>query len=213
MVFARLNAQDQTDPLANYLEDQLYFSLQNNSLIKTPDDFKSYGFSNGISFGFIKDIPLNEQRNSGLGVGLGLSFNSFKNNIKLIETNGLVNLIINDEGFDTNKISTNAIEIPIEYRWRTSTPDKFKFWRIYSGIKVSYVYKITYSFVDSSTSYQLKNPDVLNNWQYGLTLNAGYSAFNLYTYFGLSPLYKEFNINNEKSLVKELKLGLIFYIL
>ena len=213
LVYNSSFAQNQTDSLAHYLDDQLYIAGYKINLINTPSGFKSNGFSNGISFGFIKDIPLNEQRNVGLGVGLGLAFNSFKNNLKLIENNESINaLILNDE-FITNKITTKAVEFPIEFRWRTSTPDKFKFWRIYSGMKFSYLYKSDYSFVDSSTNYQLKNPEILNKFQYGLTLNAGYSAFNLYAYYGLKPLYKELNINQEKLSMKEIKFGLIIYIL
>ncbi|MDP2088721.1 MAG: porin family protein [Flavobacteriaceae bacterium] len=206
-------AQNQTDSLSNYLEDQLYVSIYNNNLLNTPNEFKSYGFSNGISLGFIKDIPLNEQRNVGLGIGLGFAFNTLKNNLKLTENNGLIDLSILNESYDTNKITAKAVEFPIEFRWRTSTQDKFKFWRIYPGMKFSYLYKTEYSYIDSSINYNIKNPEIFNKFQYGFTLNAGYSAFNLYTYFGVKPLYKDVTGSNEKSSIKEIKLGLIFYIL
>jgi hypothetical protein len=206
-------AQNKIDSLSNYLEDQLYFSVQNNNLINAPNDFKTYGFSNGISFGFIKDIPLNNRRNIGLGIGLGYASNTFKNNLKMVENNGLFQFSLQNENYDTNKISTKAIEFPLEFRWRTSTPYKYKFWRIYPGIKVSYLYKNEYTFVDSSTNYKINNLEKLNTWQYGLTLSAGYSTFNLYTYFGLNPLYKDVKINNENTSTKVLKVGLIFYIL
>ncbi|MDP3352760.1 MAG: porin family protein [Flavobacteriaceae bacterium] len=205
--------QNKTDSLFNYLEDQLYFSVLNNNLINTPDGFKTYGFSNGISFGFIKDIPLNNRRNIGIGIGLGYASDTFKNNLKMVENNGLFQFSLQNENYDTNKISTKAIEVPLEFRWRTSTPDKFKFWRIYSGIKVSYLYKNEYTFIDSSINYKINNPEKLNEWQYGLTLSAGYSSFNLYTYFGLNPLYNNVKINNENTSIRVLKVGLIFYIL
>ncbi|MDH3381274.1 MAG: PorT family protein [Flavobacteriaceae bacterium] len=206
-------AQNKTDSLSNYLEDQLYFSIHNNNLISTPNGFNSDGFSNGISFGFIKDIPLNVRRNKGLGIGLGYSSNTFKNNLKMIENNGLNEFSILDGDYNSNKITTKAIEIPLEFRWRTSTPDKFKFWRIYTGIKVSYHYKNEYSYVDSKVNYRINNPDKVNKWQYGLTISAGYSSFNLYTYYGLNPLYKDVNINNDSTSINVLKIGLIFYIL
>ncbi|MDO9262004.1 MAG: porin family protein, partial [Flavobacteriaceae bacterium] len=175
--------------------------------------FKSDGFSNGISFGFIKDIPLNEQRNVGVGFGLGFAFNSIKNNLQLIENKQSIDIQILNEGFISNKITTKAIEFPLEFRWRTSTADKFKFWRVYSGVKFSYMYKAEYSFVDLSTNYLIKNLEILNKFQYGVTLNAGYSVFNLYTYYGIKPLYKELNIDQQKSSMREIKFGLIIYIL
>lgn len=206
-------SQNVTDSLSNYLEDQLYFSIQNNNLLNTPSDFKTYGFSNGVSVGFIKDIPLNEQRNIGFGIGLGFANNTFKNNVKLTENAGLIDVSVLSDGFEINKISTKAFEVPIEFRWRTSTPDKFKFWRIYPGIKVSYLYKTEYTFLDSTINYKIKNPEIINKWQYGLTLGAGYSSFNLYMYAGLNKLFKDVTINSNKSSIKELKIGLIFYIL
>ncbi len=205
--------QIKSDSISNYLEDQLYITAYKNNFLVTPTNYKSDGFSNGISFGFIKDIPINEQRNKGFGIGLGLAFNSFKNNLKLIENNGAINVLTLNQEFTTNKITTKAIEFPFEYRWRTSTADKYKFWRIYSGVKFSYLYKTDYIFTDAASNYTIKNPEIVNKFQYGLTLNAGYNIFNLYTYYGLKPFYKEFNINSEKSNIKEIKFGLIIYIL
>lgn len=213
LVYYPCIAQNNTDSLANYLEDQLYIAGYKINLIDTPSGFSNDGSSNGISFGFIKDIPLNEQRNIALGIGLGLAFNSFKNNLKLAENNQTISTLMINDAFTTNKITTQAIEFPIEFRWRTSTAEKFKFWRIYSGVKFTYLYKSEYSFVDTSSYYFIKNPEICQKLQYGLTLNAGYSAFNLYTYYGLKPLYKEQNLNQEKSSMQEIKFGLIIYIL
>ena len=50
-----------------YLEDQLYISVSYNSLKNQPDGIKDSGVSYGVSTGFIKDIPLNEKRNFGIG--------------------------------------------------------------------------------------------------------------------------------------------------
>lgn len=206
-------AQNKMDSLSNYLEDQLYLSVHNNNLINTPVGFKTDGFSNGISFGFIKDIPLNDRRNIGLGIGLGYASNTFKNNLKMVDNNGLIEFFLLNEGYNTNKITTKSIEVPIEFRWRTSTPDKYKFWRIYSGIKISYNYKNEYNYSDSSINYKIKNPENLNTWQYGLTLSAGFSSFNLYSYYGFNSLLKDVQINNENIDSSVFKVGLIFYIL
>lgn len=206
-------AQQQTDSLNHYLEDQLYITAYKINLINTPVDYESKGFSNGISFGFIKDIPLNEKKNLGVGLGIGLAVNSFKNNIKLIENNGVVEVFILKDDFITNKITTQAIEFPIELRWRTSTLEKFKFWRIYSGAKIAYLYQIKYVYADSSLNYILNKPENLNKLQYGFNINAGYGSFNFYFYYGLKPLYKSITINQDKIDIKEIKFGLIIYIL
>ena len=41
----------------NYLEDQLYLTLNYGILNNKPNDFLQNGFSGGLSMGFIKDIP------------------------------------------------------------------------------------------------------------------------------------------------------------
>lgn len=196
----------------NYLEDQLYFSFQKVYLVKKPIDVTDYGFSNSVSVGFIKDIPLNERRNMGFGVGLGYVYSTYKNNIQLTKVNQDVILSIAETGFITNKLNLKSIEIPLELRWRTSTAEKYKFWRIYPGFKFSYLLNATYSFISDEQHYNLKNADILNKWNYGVSVNAGYSSFNLYAFYGLKPLYKQSSIGINQS-IKELKVGLIFYIL
>ncbi len=205
-------AQKPIDSLS-YLEDQLFFSYHYNKLFNEPKDVKQYGVSSGISFGFIKDIPLNKQQNIGLGIGLGYTLNSFKNNLKIIETNADFEFIVIENDFISNKITTNTIDFPIEFRWRTSTLEKYKFWRIYTGVKIAYLLKSNYTYTDIDSSYTIKNPEVINKWQYGLTLSVGYGAFNLYTYYGLNPMMKNIYLNNLENNPKNLKFGLIFYIL
>lgn len=206
-------SQIPTDSISNYLEDQLYFTFHYTNLMNMPANFNTYGFSNGFAIGFIKDVPLNKQRNIGIGVGLGYAASSFKNNLKITEENNSFIYSLHEEPFSTNKLNTKAIEIPLEFRWRTSTAEKFKFWRIYTGINFSYLLSSNYSFSDSATTYQIKNPDIVNKWTYGLILNAGYGTFNVYTYYGLKPLLKGVSINEEKVSPKTFKIGLIFYIL
>lgn len=196
----------------NYLEDQLYFSFHKVYLVDKPINMEDYGFSNGVSVGFIKDIPLNQRRNRGIGIGIGYVYSTYKNNVKLVETNQTVEMSIAESGFITSKLTLKALEFPIELRWRTSTPEKFKFWRIYPGFKLSYLINSSYSFVSDTETFKLKKLDNLTKWNYGFTLNAGYSTFNLYAYYGLQPIYKESSSAINES-IKELKVGLIFYIL
>ena len=66
-----------------YREDQIYVSFYYNSLNNNVDDLKENNFSSSINFGFIRDIPLNKSGKFALGIGAGLGFNSFNNNLKL----------------------------------------------------------------------------------------------------------------------------------
>lgn len=199
----------------NYLEDQFYLGLYYSTLTSSPENFNQNKFSSTLNFGFIRDIPFNKQRNFGVGLGAGLSFSSSSSNLKLSELNNVINgEIVSGEDFTKNKWNTSSIEIPFEIRWRTSTPTNYKFWRVYFGIKTSYLLKSKYKFESVNTDYSIQTLP-LRKTQSGITVNAGNNTWNLGLYMGLNPIFnKEFGQNNpEIKDLKEFKLGLVFYIL
>jgi hypothetical protein len=105
------------------------------------------------------------------------------------------------------------VDFPLELRWRNSTPNSHKFWRIYTGFKVSYLFSDTYKFVNSLQTVVIKNNPDLNKWQYGVYLTSGWNTWNLYIYYGLNGLYKEIKIDNKTANLQTLNIGLQFYIL
>ena len=199
-----------------YREDQIYFGVFYNSLINSPTDFNQNKFSSSINLGFIRDIPLNKSRNFGIGLGLGYSNSSFHNNLKFSNTNNQLDpKIISDlDSFTKNKWVLNELELPFEIRWRTSTPENYKFWRIYFGLKTSYIINSKVRYESPSNNQTIRDLP-FNNFQSGFTLNAGNNTWNLGVYLGLQPLFdEEFTKNhiNFKN-IKQFKVGLIFYIL
>lgn len=198
-----------------YLEDQFYLGLYYSTLTSSPENFNQNKFSSTLNFGFIRDFPFNEQRNFGVGVGVGLSFSSSNSNLKLSDLNSSVSgEIVNGEDFTKNKWNTTKIEFPFEVRWRTSTPTSYKFWRVYFGVKTSYLLKSKYKYESLNSNYTLENLP-FRKTQSGITVNAGNNTWNLGLYMGLNPIFnKEFGQNNPNLKdLKEFKLGLVFYIL
>ena len=198
-----------------YLEDQFYLGLYYSTLTSSPEDFNQNKFSSTLNFGFIRDFPFNEQRNFGIGAGVGLSFSSSNSNLKLSDLNSSVSgEIVNGEDFTKNKWNTTKIEFPFEVRWRTSTPTIYKFWRVYFGVKTSYLLKSKYKYESLNSNYTLENLP-FRKTQSGITVNAGNNTWNLGLYMGLNPIFnKEFGQNNPNLKdLKEFKLGLVFYIL
>lgn len=196
----------------NYLEDQFYLSLSYNIARDLPNDASQSGFSGGVHLGFLRDFPMNAQRNIAVAAGLGYGFDVLVHNIVANKTNGNYEFFIAEE-YDTNKWTFHTLELPLEFRWRTSTPTKYKFFRVYSGVKFSYLFatKSVYEFQEINNKY--KNPSFFNKFQYGLTLAAGYNNWNLYVYYGLSPLLDKSEIAGDKIEMKELNVGLKFYIM
>ena len=216
LVMNFLKSYSQINDVDNkYLEDQIYLGLYYSALTSAPENFNQNKFSSTLNFGFIRDLPLNKQRNFGLGVGVGLSLGSSNSNLKLSELNNSVRAeIINGEDFTKNKWNTTKIEFPFEFRWRTSTPTSYKFWRVYFGVKTSYLLRSRYKYESLNNNYTLENLP-FRKIQSGLTLNAGNNTWNLGVYLGLNPVFnKDFGqINPDFKDLKEFKLGLIFYIL
>ena len=175
-----------------YREDQIYFGVFYNSLINSPTDFNQNKFSSSINLGFIRDIPLNKSRNFGLGLGLGYSNSSFHNNLKFSNANNQLDskIVSNLDSFTKNKWVLNELELPFEIRWRTSTPENYKFWRIYFGLKTSYIISSKVKYESPSNNQTIRDLP-FNNFQSGFTLNAGNNTWNLGVYLGLKPLFDE----------------------
>ena len=150
-----------------------------------------------------------------MGLGLGLSTGSFHNNLKLSSLNNQfdANIINDSQSFTKNKWTLNELEFPFEIRWRTSTAENYKFWRIYFGIKTSYVFSSKHVF-ESSSGKEITRDLPFNKLQTGFTLNAGNNTWNLGLYLGLQPLFKEEFTDKHLEIadIKQFKVGLIFYI-
>lgn len=221
LVIPEFNAQEihsKSDDLdALYKEDQFYIGVTYNLIGKKPSGLSQNGFSSGFHFGFIKDMPINIRRNKAIGVGLGLSFNSFNQNLLIslaADNTELFNIIDDNEiEFSKNKFSTYMLELPIEYRWRTSTVSEYKFWRIYTGIKIGYIFANGSKFEGAPDNIKLTNFDALNRLQYGASMSVGYNTWNIHFYYGLNAIFKsETKINSKTIEANVLKIGLMFYI-
>ena len=199
-----------------YREDQFYFGVTYNLFNKKPDGVSQNGFSSGFHFGVLRDMPINKNRNKAVGIGLGLSINSYNQNLLITEqANKEITFSVlydNATVYSKNKFYTYILEVPLQYRWRTSTSTEYSFWRIYTGFKVGYVFANATKYLGKPEDVQLKTTDVFTKIQYGLTLSAGYNTWNFYIYYGLNPLFKNAKIAGETIDLTTIKAGLIFYI-
>jgi hypothetical protein len=196
-----------------YREDQFYASLNYNLLQNKPAGYNQYSFSTGLSLGFIRDFPISKNKHWALGLGLGYSYNNIKHNLIIQEDLSDVTYNVNGN-YDKNKLVLHYVEFPLEIRWRNSTPESHKFWRVYTGFKVSYLFgnKSVYKF-EGNEDLIRDNSD-LNKIQYGPYLSWGYNTINFYAYYGLNPLFKDAKLSNGEDLnLNNFNVGFIFYIL
>ncbi len=200
-----------------YLEDQLYFGISYIVLRDLPENMSQNGFSNAVRLGFIRDIPINERRNFGFGLGLGLSWENYYQNLRISvdeQTGNIEYQLLINESFRSNSFQVNKIDIPLEIRWRGSTPEKYKFWRLYAGIIASYVYKKSANFVTNKVDVTYNKINIIKSWQFGANLSAGYGTWNFTFYYGLSPMMKnDLNLDGESFNIKNMQFGFIYYFL
>ncbi len=200
-----------------YREDQFYVGITYNLLFNRPANINQSGFSVGVHMGFTRDMPINKRRNVAFGLGLGYSVNVYNQNLFIGEEEGTeqsVFINLDGENFDRNQFTTHLIEAPLEFRWRTSVPETHKFYRIYTGFRVGYLYHFSSNFKQSDLRIRQTKVNELNRWRFGATFTFGWNTFNFHFYYSLNSLFDDnAEIDGNTIGLNPAKVGLIFYIL
>ncbi len=200
-----------------YREDQFYFGITYNLLMNAPSGVNSRGLTGGVHGGFLRDMPINERRNLAVAVGLGLAYDQFGQNLFIgedSEGNSIFRILDGNVDYTQNRFGMAMIEVPFEFRWRTSTPTEYSFWRIYAGARIGYAYWYKSTFKQPGNNVnQTKIPE-FNPIRLAATLSFGYSTFNFFASYSINPFFKDaYTVEGDKIDLKTLKIGLIFYIL
>jgi len=201
-----------------YREDQVYIGITFNLLSNKPSGFEQNGLSAGIQAGFIRDFPLNKRRNKAIGVGIGMALDTYNQNLLIgnqLDDDASAFTIV-DESVEnvTNRFTSYTLEMPIEYRWRTSTATKYSFWRIHVGMKLGYVLRFKSTYQDDISEIVRTDIPEINKFQYGPSFSFGYGAFNFQGYYGLNTLFEDSaTLNSDQVGIQVIRLGLVFYFL
>jgi len=200
-----------------YREDQFYVGLSFNLITNDPVTFSQNGFSGGFHLGFIRDMPINKRRNHAIGLGLGWSTNTYNSNLLIsndASNDTVFSIVSDDDNADSNRFYTNLVEMPLQYRWRTSTATEFSFWRIYTGIKVSYLYGFESSFKSPDAIIEVRDPVGLDRWRYAATLTVGNGSFNAFVHYNLNTLFVNNKLIDGNTVgLQPIKFGIEFYLL
>ncbi|MBX2826959.1 MAG: PorT family protein [Flavobacteriaceae bacterium] len=201
-----------------YREDQLYVGVTYNLLTSVPSGVNLEGVSGGIEFGYLRDMPLNERRNVAIALGLGLNFDQLGQTLFIGEDESdttIFRVLDNTVDYNSNRFSTAAIELPFEFRWRSSTATEYRFWRIYTGLRVGYAYWYRARFKQNGNQVSQTDIPEFERVRLSAHLSFGYGTFNFYTSYSINPYFKDAQTVNtgENIDFRTLKLGIIFYIL
>lgn len=181
-------------------KDRLIFEIAHANWSNRPADTKLKWHSRAINIYLMYDIALSKNGNVSFAPGLGIGTNVYNHN---------KGFGVNDEGqtffstlgetvnYDTNVLSTNFFDIPLELRFRTN-PDKLgKRIKVALGFKGGYLFNGHTKWVGEAkfntdlTTEKFKNYSIpnLNNLRYGYTLRIGYSNFNIVGFYSAAPLF------------------------
>ena len=200
-----------------YREDQFYIGFSFNFLNDLPQDVDQSGFSGGLIFGFIRDMPINKRRNISVGAGLGFNLNTFGQTLQIrnVAEGEEFTVLDSESNFDTNRFTTNLIEIPLELRWRSSDFGKYSFWRVHLGVNFGYVLSSKSVFEGPQESYDFNPIEAINDFRTSLKLTFGYGAVNFLVDASLNPLFDDAQIKStgEKVTIRPIKVGLVFFLL
>ena len=200
-----------------YREDQFYVGVTYNIITDVPGGVATRGLSGGINFGYLRDMPINDQRNIAIALGAGLSFDQYGQTLfigELPDETTVFDVIDDDTDLDVNRFSTATVEVPIEFRWRSSTAESYKFWRVYAGLRLGYTYY--YRSVYKQAGVEVNQTDIpeFEPFRTNITLSFGYNTFNLYALYSINPFFTDATTVDGQVLdFRTIKVGLIFYIL
>ena len=199
-----------------YREDQFYVGFTYNLLLDIPKGVSQNKFSAGFTGGFLRDMPINEKRTIALATGLGITYNKYFQTLVVSSLDNVAQykIIASGTQYEKNKFEEILIDLPLQFRWRNSTAESHKFWRIYAGFKLSYVALGRSKYVDSGYDITVTDNADLNKLRVGAFLVWGYNTWNFYGYYGITPIYKSSaQLNNQSVGMNALHIGLMFYIL
>ena len=197
-----------------YREDQFYFGLTYNLLTELPKGLQQNGFSSGLSAGFLRDMPINKNRTYAIALGAGISYANYQQNLVISQNLGDNRYdVITAADLSKGKLEQVFIDIPLELRWRNSTPTSYKFWRIYTGVKFQFLVYDRSKYVGKDVNFTVTNNGDLNKFQYGPYIAVGFNTWNFQAYYGVNSLFNIVSTNNEAVEMKTLNIGLMFYIL
>jgi hypothetical protein len=210
-----LKNEAETDTLAStfYREDQIYLGVSFVALVSDQEAFDARGLSSHFQWGFVRDFPMVPSGKFALGVGLGMGFERYNTNLnKTDDFQGRGSYSFNeDTTSDPLFFSIQSLELPLSFRWRSSSATDYAFWRIYGGIAFQWNYRLRAEQNDLSLSVR----DDLQHFGATTHLSFGYNTWNFYLAYRLTPFFNKDSLSSQWLPLKlaPIKVGLIFYLL
>jgi hypothetical protein len=146
--------------------------------------------SRTVNIYYMKSIRMSNHFSFNLGAGAGMEKYAFSKKV-LLESGSQSAIMSNISAFNVRKtlVAVNYADIPLEFRFVSKSGRKA--FRLAAGgkigVRVSSHNKVKFEDGDKS---KYKDDFYLNPIRYGVYGRIGYSSFNVFTYYGLSELFR-----------------------
>ncbi|MDG1822200.1 MAG: outer membrane beta-barrel protein [Flavobacteriaceae bacterium] len=204
------NALFAQDSAPSFREDQIYLSVGYPFFSESSETLIQNKLSYALSFGFVRDMPINKSRTLALGMGLGWDMATLFTNTRFFNTSNSITASIIEEDYQQNYISVQSLAIPFEFRWRNATETNHAFWRIHAGVSLHVPLKLSSFYKDANgVSSRISLPS--NSTVFRLNVHFGFNTWNISLTHDLQPWTQTEglvdNINMRFS-----RIGFIFYV-
>ncbi|MGC6421197.1 MAG: outer membrane beta-barrel protein [Flavobacteriaceae bacterium] len=192
--------QEKKDNSSFYREDQFYFGLHYLLLNSSDEAFEQQGLSSRFQIGILRDIPISRNGRWAIAAGIGYEKTSLRTNSQWETELGMLSLDYSQDRY--TRFGYHSLSLPFELRWRSSSPSKYAFWRLYAGVKA------TRNWETAATP-----KGILQDWIPTAYFSFGYNTWNLYTSYSLQSIYSNsLDLDAPLSNLKGVALGLVFYV-
>jgi len=180
-------------------QDQIMLDIHSSQILReTGQQVKNRWYAYGFTFQLMWDQPIKKTPLS-LAIGLGVSNENYfiDRKINRDATNSTYLTAFNDP-FKRYKLSTTAIEIPVEVRFRVQ-PERRNTFKINLGFKVGYQLQARTKYVGTGVNYGVPDANVklkeynipgFNYLKYGVYMRLSYSRYGVTAYYQLSEMFR-----------------------
>lgn len=191
--------------------DRFVFSLHWDGWLGAPDSIEVGPLSRGVGLHFFYDIPFDAAKKYSFAIGVGWNNANYYTKAAFVnDTSGVtfVAPFLEGQSVKRNKISMNYVEVPLEFRFRTTPNDKGNSFKFALGFKGGYQFANHSKYVgdiyaldtmnqvsgyvaDNEIKVKSYRYAGLSTLQYGPTLRIGYGNVNLEAFYGLAGIFQE----------------------
>jgi len=172
-------------------QERIIFNFMLDSWMKTPPGIATNWIkSRSFEFYLMADKAFANEH-LGIAYGIGISSTNVNSNARFdqINNNTILNPIDSTQ-YNMNKLSTNYLEIPLEFRIRTSHIHNGNRFKIAIGAKAGYLLQDHLKFVSDIIKDKLYNTPNIDSWRFCATGRIGYGKFSLCGFYALNTLFK-----------------------